>query len=151
MRICGKCKQKKKLDDFRVLFDKRYDLNYRGNQCRKCRCQYKKDYLKKYPEKKLAYGRKYRKKYREKIRFQKRIQESRRIALKRTTADGTITTKAIEDLFLKQGGRCKKCSCLLKKYHIDHIIPISKGGKHSIKNIQLLCPMCNMKKHDKII
>lgn len=34
---------------------------------------------------------------------------------------------------------------------LDHIIPLSKGGKHSYDNVQLLCLECNLRKSDKII
>ena len=37
------------------------------------------------------------------------------------------------------------------KAHIDHIIPISKGGNSKPTNLQVLCRTCNLKKSNKII
>lgn len=36
-------------------------------------------------------------------------------------------------------------------YEVDHIIPISKGGPHSIENLQYLTISKNRKKHNKIL
>lgn len=33
---------------------------------------------------------------------------------------------------------------------IDHIIPLSRGGRHVRENVQLLCRKCNMKKRDRL-
>ena len=32
----------------------------------------------------------------------------------------------------------------------DHIIPLSKGGSNTVRNIQLLCQKCNREKSNKI-
>jgi len=37
------------------------------------------------------------------------------------------------------------------KYHVDHIIPLSKGGEHLPWNLQILTAEENMKKSNKII
>lgn len=50
-----------------------------------------------------------------------------------------------------QRWRCAICKCAIarKKYDIDHIVPLVKGGPHQSKNVQLLCPTCNRRKGAK--
>lgn len=46
--------------------------------------------------------------------------------------------------------RCQKCGRKTKDLEIDHIFPISKGGKTEFNNLQTLCHDCNVKKSDTI-
>ena len=46
-------------------------------------------------------------------------------------------------------GKCVKCGSS-ENLEFDHIIPISKGGSNTERNIQILCATCNRKKSDKI-
>ena len=64
-------------------------------------------------------------------------------------AEGRFSVKEIEELFIKQEGLCVYCQADLRDtgFHRDHMIPLVRGGSNGIKNIQLLCPKCNMKKH----
>ena len=46
-------------------------------------------------------------------------------------------------------GKCAKCGSR-KNLEYDHIIPVSKGGGNTVRNIELLCEECNRKKRDNI-
>lgn len=37
-----------------------------------------------------------------------------------------------------------------KERHLDHIIPLIKGGAHAVGNLCVSCPTCNCRKHDKL-
>jgi hypothetical protein len=49
----------------------------------------------------------------------------------------------------RDGGKCVQCGSN-RNLEYDHIIPVSKGGSHTERNIQLLCGVCNKRKSDKI-
>ena len=34
--------------------------------------------------------------------------------------------------------------------HVDHIVPVAKGGQHAIENLCVSCSECNWHKHDKL-
>ena len=34
--------------------------------------------------------------------------------------------------------------------HLDHVIPVSRGGTHGIGNLQILCQRHNISKHDRL-
>ena len=36
-------------------------------------------------------------------------------------------------------------------FHIDHKVPIAKGGNHALENLALACMPCNQEKHAKDI
>jgi len=53
----------------------------------------------------------------------------------------------IERLYVEQEGRCAYCRDQLDRYHIDHKIPVARGGTNEIENLHLTCGRCNMRKH----
>lgn len=36
-------------------------------------------------------------------------------------------------------------------FHIDHIMPLSKGGLHEFSNLQFTHPLCNWRKNDRVL
>jgi 5-methylcytosine-specific restriction endonuclease McrA len=50
----------------------------------------------------------------------------------------------------RDGGQCVKCGSK-NNLEYDHIIPASKGGSSTARNIQLLCEYCNRSKSDSLI
>lgn len=54
-----------------------------------------------------------------------------------------------DSVWNRDGGRCVECGSN-KNLEFDHIIPHSKGGSNTYRNIQLLCESCNRSKSDKI-
>ena len=52
-------------------------------------------------------------------------------------------------VYNRDGNRCQKCGST-KDLEIDHIYPISKGGKTTFDNLQTLCHRCNMQKSNLI-
>lgn len=64
---------------------------------------------------------------------------------------GGVLSKGLEArLFKLQRGRCTCCGKSLgKKYHMDHIVPLAKGGLNKDSNMQLLRALCNHQKHAK--
>lgn len=53
------------------------------------------------------------------------------------------------EVWQRDGGRCVECSTRANLC-FDHIVPFSKGGATSVRNLQLLCESCNLPKNNRI-
>jgi len=64
---------------------------------------------------------------------------------------GRLPNGTVKSIGNRQQWLCVYCKCdVSQKYHVDHIIPLAKGGKHAPENIQILCPSCNVRKSSKL-
>ena len=54
-----------------------------------------------------------------------------------------------DQVWNRDGGKCVECGSK-ERLEFDHIIPHSKGGADTYRNLQLLCQSCNGKKSNKI-
>jgi len=153
-KTCTKCGQTKQI----IEFGKGNGYKgYRRSQCKKCLSLYSKAYAQANQEKmalnqKLfrstngeqiaAKNREYKQANPEKVRVNSQLRRAR------TSNSGVfkVTAKEIAKLYASP---CAYCGAPSK--HLDHIIPISRGGTHGIGNLTGACAKCNQSKSDKFI
>lgn len=87
----------------------------------------------------------------ESSRLKKRARDMQRRALKQQADNECkITDDIIRQIIEKYDGKCAYCGCeCVDDYHIDHKLPLSKGGGNEFDNLALSCPHCNLSKHNK--
>ena len=69
-----------------------------------------------------------------------------RLARKRgATAAEYIDRKIV---FARDEGICGICEAPADPadFHVDHIVPLSRGGEHTYRNVQVAHPICNLRK-----
>lgn len=98
-------------------------------------------------EKYKSYG----KKWRQKNRLWSRANNQKRRARERG-APGQYTKQDIHQIYSSQRGRCWYCQkeISLSDMHIDHRIPLSRGGSNYPENLVATCPQCNLSKNRRL-
>jgi hypothetical protein len=61
----------------------------------------------------------------------------------------TIPRDVMTYVWRRDEGRCIQCGSQ-ERLEFDHIIPVSKGGSYTARNLQLLCERCNRAKSGSI-
>ena len=78
-----------------------------------------------------------------------RKQLRREMGLPKVSEARTIPEDVRFEVWRRDGGKCVKCGSQ-KELEFDHIIPFSKDGSNTARNIQLLCETCNRSKGNSI-
>lgn len=92
--------------------------------------------------KKTAWLRRYRKQNPDKVREFARRRADRKL--------GKLPYGALIAIRRLQKDRCAICRVKLKGGgHLDHVMPLAKGGRHERSNLQFLCGPCNLRKSDR--
>ncbi len=60
-----------------------------------------------------------------------------------------IPAKIRYEVYRRDGGKCVTCGSS-DNIQFDHVLPFSKGGAHTLENLQLLCQNCNLRKSDRL-
>jgi len=67
-------------------------------------------------------------------------------------AGGSYSAADIQHILSRQKGQCAEPTCRVELgdvYHVDHIVPLARGGSNWPKNLQCLCRKCNIEKWAK--
>lgn len=172
---CSRCKVEKPLEEFHKDPKSPTGKAYFCKSCVKANCKYwwdknrlerlarkkeyylenkvailahQKEYIKANRETAREGQRRWRRENRERARENSRNKEATRRALK-AQCQGRHTVREWQRLVKQYGNRCLRCGKKGEATTLtrDHVVPLSKGGKNSIDNIQPLCQNCNATKH----
>lgn len=171
---CSTCKTQKTLDKFNKNKD---TIDGLINICKECVREYNKIYYYSNKEKVKETRKEYYKNNTEKVKKYELINKEKRKEQRKQWVENNrekirkyaiadshnrrqkiketglkIKTEDICSLFNQQGEICFYCKKTFSKKEltIDHYIPISKGGLHTIENIRIACKYCNSSKHAKM-
>lgn len=72
---------------------------------------------------------------------------SNRYRVRKLNAAGAFNDQHLKWKLELQGGLCYYCGEELGRFHVDHKIPLSKGGTEWPANICAACPRCNLEKN----
>lgn len=101
-----------------------------------------------YPETVHGWKQRYAKSPRGRITH--RINSSQRRAREKGI-EGSYTREDIQSQYKRQKGKCYWCGIKLQKFHIDHIIPITRPGSTNwLYNLVLSCGPCNTSRQNKL-
>lgn len=92
----------------------------------------------------------YKEKHREWLKNNKdivKLYNQKRRALKRKAVIQSFTLEQLNQRMSVFGFNCAYCNG--KFEHVDHVIPLSKGGKHCLANLRPACKFCNLSKGNK--
>ena len=164
MKVCTKCKIEKPLDNFGKYVRGKDGLKPR---CKSCSNEDKRDYYLKnrevvnsrqvararYSEKTKAYRREYWKTRRSaRLEIERRyirnnaevtkVKNQRRRFRKFGAESLAVTAQELQRLLSQPCFACRATNSVT----IDHLIPLARGGRHSIGNLTPLCQSCNSSK-----
>jgi 5-methylcytosine-specific restriction endonuclease McrA len=103
------------------------------------------------PTKHREYAKQYAARFPEKVKALKRLARARNRPAHRAM-EGTR----------RRLKRVQRCSCCTRKefgafyaarpagYHVDHVVPLSRGGSHCVRNMQYLPAAVNIRKHNRL-
>lgn len=162
-KVCTKCEIEKPLTEYnkekRVKSglracckecNKANSKKYRQENREKIKAQ-KKKYRQENREKERTRHKKWEQENREKVRASSRLSRAKRKARKLKTQVEVITPDLLKEHWIENNIDPEKCFyCEEGLYeHLEHCVPLSRGGTHTKDNLVPSCASCNLSKGTK--
>ena len=128
---------------------KKDGLRYR---CKQCGSKQQKEYREPLEARERVRARERDRYWRRGGQNRSRVRRNARRAHK-MAAPGTHTVEQIQGKLKSQKCRCYYCSSKFERqyvFHVEHVVPLVRGGSNDISNIVLACPGCNLRKNSKL-
>lgn len=145
---CKACRLKEVNDYYAEHREERREYNAANKSKRD---EYNCLYHRTHQESRREYLRERRRRNPEIVRSMNRNRKARKLSVGGTHTAADIELQKIAQKDKRGRLRCWWCAKIIKgEYHVDHRIPLSRGGNNSADNLCVACPDCNMRKHDKL-
>ena len=169
MRTCSGCQQTKPLEDFKKLSK---GADGRATRCKRCAADYMNAYYKANPEPIKARTANYFSKNRDDLNLKRKIFRQQNLERENESVKIWAKNNPEKTRHFKARNRAKRNQakvfsvtkkditrlaqslcfyCGAKAQHIDHVIPLARGGTHGIGNLVSACRRCNLQKSSKTI
>lgn len=165
-KVCGRCKLEKPFTDFYKNASRKDGYNFYCIVCIKSEYESKKEVITarrraSFPKRQLANQIKCREGYQK----NKEARKAKIAEWKKANKPKVYESSRKRDLRIKQvsiyqisdkeiarlyAGPCFYCGSV-ENLQIDHVFPVSKGGRHSIGNLVTACRSCNASKNDTFL
>lgn len=145
-KFCTGCKEHKPVSEFQRTTQSRDGLKWR---CSACHSQQNRTIYNRNVKREREKRRLYRENNQERVR-QYAVDGERRRRARKMNVESTLTRTQWERILRRYGYRCLACGSS-ENLTIDHVVPISKGGEDTERNVQPLCGSCNSSKGVRVM
>ena len=146
MKACSKCKEVQSTSEFRKDSKTKDGLK---SQCKSCMKRNDARWCEENKQHRLDYVTAWNAANNDKTKMYKQNNRQKRRAISLESKRGYVPTNIKQLLRNFYGDKCMVPNCKEMTLHLDHVVPLTKEGSHTVYNFQLLCDHHNASKGNR--